>query len=203
MTPSIPNLRSRADSLLLADRRAFHRRISGAQKITSQQKRHKALTTIEADLETALAIAKARRAARPERIAYPAELPITDRHDELLETIRSNQVVIVAGETGSGKSTQLPKLCLELGRGNDGWIGHTQPRRIAARSIAGRVAEELDSSVGGLVGYTVRFSDQVGEGTLIKLMTDGILLNEIHHLSLIHISEPTRPAPLSRMPSSA
>src|SRR3972149_11970998 len=103
-----------------------------------------------------------------------------DRRQELLDTIARHQVVIVAGETGSGKSTQLPKLCLELGRGVEGMIGHTQPRRIAARSIAERVAEEIGTSVGGLVGYTVRFSDQVGDTTLVKVMTDGILLAEIH-----------------------
>jgi ATP-dependent helicase HrpA len=112
-------------------------------------------------------------------ISYPPDLPITERRDELLEVIGRAQVVIVAGETGSGKSTQLPKLCLELGRGQQGWIGHTQPRRIAARSIAERVAEELDTSVGGMVGYTVRFNDRVSPATRIKLMTDGILLAEI------------------------
>ncbi len=113
------------------------------------------------------------------QIAYPPELPISARRDELLETIAANQVVVVAGETGSGKSTQLPKLCLELGRGTDAWIGHTQPRRIAARSIAERVAEELGTEVGATVGYAVRFTDQVGPDTRLKLMTDGILLAEI------------------------
>ncbi len=122
-----------------------------------------------------------RRGRLPRRLAYPAELPITDKRDELLATIRDHQVVIVAGETGSGKSTQLPKLCLELGRGIDGYIGHTQPRRIAARSIASRVAEELGSEVGGTVGYAVRFSDQVRDDTLVKVMTDGLLLAEVHH----------------------
>jgi ATP-dependent helicase HrpA len=112
-------------------------------------------------------------------ITYPASLPIADRRDDLLAAIRDHQVVIVAGETGSGKSTQLPKLCLELGRGVDGLIGHTQPRRLAARTVAARIAEELGSEIGGLVGYTVRFNDQVGEDTLVKLMTDGILLAEL------------------------
>ena len=112
-------------------------------------------------------------------IAYPESLPIAARRDELLEVIRDNQVVIVAGETGSGKSTQLPKMCLDLGRGVTGLIGHTQPRRLAARTVAARVAEELGTEVGDLVGYTVRFSDQVGERTLVKLMTDGILLAEM------------------------
>ena len=112
-------------------------------------------------------------------ITYPAELPITDRRAELLAAIEENQVLIVAGETGSGKSTQLPKLCLELGRGTDGWIGHTQPRRIAARTIADRIATELGTSLGDTVGYTVRFNDRVGPDTRVKLMTDGILLAEI------------------------
>ncbi len=120
-----------------------------------------------------------RRNAVPKKIAYPSELPITDRRDDLLQAIADNQLVIVAGETGSGKSTQIPKLCLELGRGIVGLIGHTQPRRIAARSIAERVAEETGTAVGGLVGYSVRFTDRVGDDTLIKLMTDGILLAEI------------------------
>jgi ATP-dependent helicase HrpA len=112
-------------------------------------------------------------------ITIPSELPIAERRDDLLAAIDAHQVVVVAGETGSGKSTQLPKLCLELGRGIDAWIGHTQPRRIAARSIAERVAEELGTAVGGEVGYAVRFNDQVGSDTRIKLMTDGILLAEI------------------------
>jgi len=113
------------------------------------------------------------------RLTYPDSLPITERHDELLDLIRSNQVMIVAGETGSGKSTQIPKLCLEAGRGVSGLIGHTQPRRVAARSIAERVAEELGSSLGDDVGYTVRFTDKVSNRTLVKVMTDGILLAEI------------------------
>ncbi|MFN8051044.1 MAG: ATP-dependent RNA helicase HrpA [Acidimicrobiales bacterium] len=113
-------------------------------------------------------------------ITYPPELPISERRDDLLAAIAAHQVLVVAGETGSGKSTQLPKLCLEAGRGAEGrWIGHTQPRRIAARSIAERVAEELGSEVGRAVGYKVRFNDEVGPDTAIKVMTDGILLAEI------------------------
>ena len=122
----------------------------------------------------------ARTAAVPKRIAYPEELPITAWRDEILEAIREYQVVIVAGETGSGKSTQIPKFCLELGRGVEGTIGHTQPRRIAARSIADRIAEEIGTTVGEAVGYAVRFSDQTGDSTLVKVMTDGLLLAEIH-----------------------
>ena len=113
------------------------------------------------------------------RLTYPDSLPITERRDELLAAIRDHQVVIVAGETGSGKSTQLPKICLEAGRGVDGMIGHTQPRRVAARTIAERIADELGSPLGTDVGYTVRFTDQVSDATLVKVMTDGILLAEI------------------------
>ncbi len=118
-----------------------------------------------------------RRALLP-AVTYP-DLPIAERRDDILAAIEANQVVVVAGETGSGKSTQLPKLCLDLGRGAAGFIGHTQPRRLAARSVAERVAEELHTSIGELVGYTVRFTDQVGPKTLVKLMTDGILLAEL------------------------
>ena len=110
-------------------------------------------------------------------INYPPELPVSQRREEIARAIRDNQVVILAGETGSGKTTQLPKICLELGRTS---IGHTQPRRLAARTIAERIAEELGEEVGGLVGYQVRFTDHVGPRTRIKLMTDGILLNEIN-----------------------
>ncbi|WP_040492265.1 ATP-dependent RNA helicase HrpA [Ilumatobacter nonamiensis] len=114
-----------------------------------------------------------------DRLNYPPDLPITERHDELLDVIRDHQVVIVAGETGSGKSTQIPKLCIEAGRGVDGVIGHTQPRRVAARTIAERVADELETEVGEDVGYSVRFTDNISDGTLIRVMTDGILLAEI------------------------
>jgi ATP-dependent helicase HrpA len=110
-------------------------------------------------------------------VHFPPELPVSQKREEIARAIRENQVVIVAGETGSGKTTQLPKICLELGRTS---IGHTQPRRLAARTIAERIAEELGEPVGGVVGYQVRFTDRVGPGTRIKLMTDGILLNEIH-----------------------
>ncbi len=119
-----------------------------------------------------------RRAAVP-RIGYPEQLPVSARRDDIAAAIRDHQVVIVAGETGSGKTTQLPKICLELGFGIDGSIGHTQPRRIAARTVAERIAEELGVPMGGAVGYQVRFTDHVSETTLVKLMTDGILLAEI------------------------
>ena len=114
-------------------------------------------------------------------IHYPPELPVAERREDIAAAIRDHQVVIVAGETGSGKTTQLPKICLELGRGVHGLIGHTQPRRIAARSVAERIAEELDTELGSTVGYQVRFTDRSSSDTLVKLMTDGILLNELQH----------------------
>lgn len=114
------------------------------------------------------------------QISYPAELPVSARREDIAAAIRDHQVVIVAGETGSGKTTQLPKICLELGRGADGWlIGHTQPRRIAARSVAERIAEELGTELGDLVGYQVRFTDRTSRSSRVKLMTDGILLAEL------------------------
>ena len=125
---------------------------------------------------------QARRAARIEQlqpIEYPAELPVVARREELAAAIAGNQVVIVCGETGSGKTTQLPKICLSIGRGVDGMIGHTQPRRVAARSVAARIAYELKSELGGAVGYKIRFNDKVSPDTCIKLMTDGILLAEL------------------------
>ncbi|WP_442928267.1 ATP-dependent RNA helicase HrpA [Microbacterium sp. USHLN186] len=115
-------------------------------------------------------------------ISYPPELPVSAARDEIAAAIRDNQVVIVAGATGSGKTTQLPKICLELGRQR---IAHTQPRRLAARTIAERVADELHVELGDLVGYKVRFTDQVSDATRIALMTDGILLNEIHRDRLL------------------
>src|SRR5579859_120502 len=120
----------------------------------------------------------ARRAAMPP-ITYPPELPVSQRRDEIARAIAENQVVIIAGETGSGKTTQIPKICLELGRGVTGQIGHTQPRRLAARTVAERIAEELGSPLGQTVGYQVRFTDVSADDTLVKLMTDGILLTEL------------------------
>ena len=118
-------------------------------------------------------------------ISYPAELPVVERREEIARAIKQHQVVIVAGETGSGKTTQLPKICLELGRGRKQMIGHTQPRRLAARTVAQRIAQELDTSLGDLVGYQVRFNDRVSEATAIKLMTDGILLAEMQRDRLL------------------
>ena len=134
-----------------------------------------------AELETAIAQSAARRAARQTRlppISYDDSLPIHARRQEIAAAIARHSVVIVCGETGSGKSTQLPKICLEMGRGVDGLIGHTQPRRLAARTIATRLAEEIGTPLGQDVGYKIRFTDRTRPETYVKLMTDGILLAE-------------------------
>src|SRR3954447_7764054 len=121
------------------------------------------------------------RRARAPRPTFVNDLPVVQRKDEIAKLIAENQVVVVCGETGSGKSTQLPKICLEIGRGVAGMIGHTQPRRIATRSIASRLGEELWTSVGQKVGFKIRFTDTSGPSTLVKVMTDGVLLAESQH----------------------
>ena len=133
---------------------------------------------LETRIAASCAAVQVRRESIPE-IEYPDDLPVVARREDIAAAIRDHQVVIVAGETGSGKTTQLPKICLELGRGTRGLIGHTQPRRIAARTVAGRIAEELRVPLGNLVGFQVRFADQSSDRTLVKLMTDGVLLAEI------------------------
>lgn len=140
------------------------------------------------DMDTALSTHAQRRKARLDALAeieFPADLPVVGKRELLADAIRGHQVVIVCGETGSGKTTQLPKICLALGRGVSGCIGHTQPRRVAARSVAARIAVELKTELGGVVGYKVRFHDKVSSDTSVKLMTDGILLAEIHHDPLL------------------
>ncbi len=117
----------------------------------------------------------------PHNISFPSELPVCERREDIRQAIADHQVVIIAGDTGSGKTTQIPKICLSMGRGRESRIGHTQPRRLAARTVAQRIAEELGSTLGDLVGYKVRFNDKVADSTAIKLMTDGILLAELQH----------------------
>jgi ATP-dependent helicase HrpA len=174
----LASLRERLSELMLRDQRRLQRRLDGVRRIQHTGTRQAAIDDITAAIESAARLVAARQATVP-NVAYPEELPITQRRPDILAAIRDSQVVIVAGQTGSGKTTQLPKMCLELGRGVRGTIGHTQPRRLAARTVAERVAEELATPLGGLVGWKIRFADQVGEHTLVKLMTDGILLAEI------------------------
>ena len=159
------------------------------QRLRSQARRlHAGGTEGWARFEQQLADAQARvarrRATVPE-VPYPPALPVSARREDLLAAIRDHQVVVVAGETGSGKTTQLPKLCLELGRGVRGAIAHTQPRRIAARTVAQRIADELDVPLGGAVGYAVRFDDRGSQDTLVRVVTDGLLLAEIRRDPLL------------------
>jgi ATP-dependent helicase HrpA len=174
------DLRARLPELMPRDQQRLRRRLEGVRKIKDAPARDKVIAEIGADVEAAERRVAERRDAVP-KITYPAELPVAQRKDDILATIRDHQVVIVAGETGSGKTTQLPKICLELGRGVLGTIGHTQPRRLAARTVAERIAEELNTPLGAAVGWKVRFTDRVGDDTLVKLMTDGILLAELQH----------------------
>jgi ATP-dependent helicase HrpA len=163
---------------MLADRFPLRRRLQQARVWDDQQK---PVDKLLAELATQIQASQARLAARQQNLPQPefgADLPVNQRKDEIAAAIAKNQVVIVCGETGSGKTTQLPKICLELGRGVSGLIGHTQPRRIAARSVASRIAQELKTPLGEAVGYKVRFNDRLSESSYIKLMTDGILLAE-------------------------
>ncbi|GGM90811.1 ATP-dependent helicase [Lentzea pudingi] len=171
-------LHKRLPELMPRDQRRLARRLDGARRVKDPLARKKITEEIAAQIDEAALKVALRRESVPQ-ISYPAELPVSQRKDDIKELIAHNQVVIVAGETGSGKTTQLPKICLELGRGITGQIGHTQPRRIAARTVAERVAEELGTKLGDTIGYKVRFTDQSGDETLVKLMTDGILLAEI------------------------
>ncbi|RKT55044.1 ATP-dependent RNA helicase HrpA [Saccharothrix australiensis] len=177
-TTAHSDLNRRLSDLMTGDQRRLRRRLDGARKVRDGDAREAVLAEIAADVERAELRVALRREAVP-KITYPGELPVSARKDDIAALIRDHQVVIVAGETGSGKTTQLPKICLELGRGVLGQIGHTQPRRLAARTVAERVAQELGTPLGAAVGYKVRFTDQSGDDTLVKLMTDGILLAEI------------------------
>jgi ATP-dependent helicase HrpA len=174
----LADIRRMLPELMLYDQHRLGRRLSRTVSLRDAAAREKAAAELAADVARAAQRVARRRAAVPV-ITYPDELPVSQRKDDIAAAIRDHQVVIVAGETGSGKTTQLPKICLELGRGVTGQIGHTQPRRIAARTVAERVASELGTDLSDVVGYKVRFIDKSGDNTLVKLMTDGILLAEI------------------------
>jgi ATP-dependent helicase HrpA len=163
---------------ILADRYPLQRKLRDARDAL---KAGKPAERLLAELTTRIESSSRRYAARRDALPRPEfaqDLPVNQRKDEIAAAIAKHQVVIVCGETGSGKTTQLPKICLELGRGVAGLIGHTQPRRIAARSVASRIAQELKSPLGEAVGYKVRFNDKLSETSYVKLMTDGILLAE-------------------------
>ncbi|GAB3821639.1 ATP-dependent RNA helicase HrpA [Kribbella italica] len=172
------DLLPRLEQLTVHDREQLGRRLERVRTTREPAKRAQALQGMLGAFEQAERRVEQRRAAVPE-ITYPEELPVSQLKDEIAEAIRDHQVVVIAGETGSGKTTQIPKICLELGRGVQGLIGHTQPRRLAARTVAERIAEELGTELGDTIGYAVRFTDKVSERSLVKLMTDGILLNEL------------------------
>jgi ATP-dependent helicase HrpA len=171
----LAELRGRLAGLTLRDAARLERRLHGHPRN---------LAPIAEQVSRGESLVARRRAALP-LITYPEQLPVSQRRAAIADAIRDHQVVVIAGETGSGKTTQLPKICLELGRGIRGTIGHTQPRRLAARTVAERIAEELSVPLGGAVGYSVRFTDQAGEDTLVRLMTDGILLAEIQRDRLL------------------
>ncbi|MGH3614329.1 MAG: ATP-dependent RNA helicase HrpA [Pseudonocardia sp.] len=174
----IASLTERIAAVGLRDAHHLRRRLDGARDVDAIARLGSAVAAAERRLER-------RRAAVPV-ISYPEALPVSARREDIAVAIRDHQVVIVAGETGSGKTTQIPKICLELGRGVRAMIGHTQPRRLAARTVAARIAEELGTEIGGAVGWKVRFTDQVGDQTLVKLMTDGILLAELTGDRMLH-----------------
>jgi ATP-dependent helicase HrpA len=168
----------RLDGLMGHDREQLGRRLERVRGTKDARKRDEALQSVVGAIEQAERRVEVRRNAVPD-ITYPEQLPVSQLKDEIAAAIRDHQVVVVAGETGSGKTTQLPKICLELGRGVHGMIGHTQPRRLAARTVAERIAEELGTELGETIGVAVRFTDKVSDRSLVKLMTDGILLNEL------------------------
>lgn len=169
--PPKPQLYDALDAVPIADVRRFRRRLKNASAPD-------ALRAIGKDIERARGVVEKRDALIPE-ITHPENLPVSARRDDIMELVRDNQVVVIAGETGSGKTTQIPKMLLEMGRGRRGLIGHTQPRRLAARTVAERIADELGQDIGESVGYAIRFDDKVSPSTAVKLMTDGILLTEM------------------------
>ncbi|MCW2778156.1 MAG: hrpB 2 [Frankiales bacterium] len=171
------DLLARLASTSLRDEHRLQRRLDTVRKQRDPERLAQLLASLARDVSEAEARLAARRASVP-RIAYP-DLPVAGRREDILEAVRDNQVVVLAGETGSGKTTQLPKMMLELGRGVRGLIGHTQPRRLAARTVAERIADELGTPLGQTVGYKVRFTDTSSDRTLVRLMTDGILLAEV------------------------
>ncbi|WP_313220406.1 ATP-dependent RNA helicase HrpA [Stutzerimonas nitrititolerans] len=175
-TPAFDTLHKNLDQAFSADRHRLRRQLHELRKKPDESKLAQWLERFQASA----AKVEARRQSVP-AIRYDDALPIAAKRDEIKAALEKHQVLVIAGETGSGKTTQLPKICLEIGRGVHGLIGHTQPRRLAARSVASRVAEEIGAPLGELVGYQVRFEDQSTERTLIKLMTDGILLAETQH----------------------
>jgi ATP-dependent helicase HrpA len=174
----VRQLQDRIGQAILRDQHVLRRRLRGIERALHDGRDvGRGYEQVAADIDRSVRRCNERRQNLP-KPAYPEHLPVVEKREEIKKAIAENQVIVLCGETGSGKTTQLPKICLELGRGVAGLIGHTQPRRIAARSVAKRIAEELESPLGQTVGFKVRFSDLLSENTYIKLMTDGILLAE-------------------------
>ena len=176
--PSIPSFHSLLDGVLRQDYFRLKARLRGVNKIKDSEKQKTAVEKISLAVERSRKLREAKVNAVP-KVTYPENLPVSQKQDDIKAAIDKHQVVIIAGETGSGKTTQIPIMCLELGRGIEGKIGHTQPRRLAARSVASRLSQELECELGSAVGFKIRFNDQVSENTHIKLMTDGVLLAEL------------------------
>jgi len=181
ISSQLRKLHSRLPLVMLRDREILSQRLKKIQKRSKGKVTHKQLlqqlTALEKRVEASVHEKEGRLARRP-KVTFPENLPITSKLNDIIHTIKENQVIIISGETGSGKSTQIPKMCLDAGRGIMGKIGCTQPRRIAATTIAQRIAEELGEEIGQSVGYKFRFRDKTPQDAYIKIMTDGMLLAE-------------------------
>ncbi len=181
MKSPLTQLENQLETIMQKDRQVLLRRFEGLKRRQKKgQPYDKGLNQLAMDIAKSHDKYLNRQNHLPQ-LSYPESLPVSGKRLKIAEAIRSHQVVVIAGETGSGKTTQIPKICLEIGRGISGMIGHTQPRRIAARSVAARIAQELDCPLGDAVGYKIRFNERVKHDSYIKLMTDGILLAEIQH----------------------
>jgi ATP-dependent helicase HrpA len=172
-------LQSLLDQCQVGDVFRFQNRFRKADKIRDKSRKQAALRSLQQDMEKSIAACERRKASQPHQVSYPKQLPFSEKTGEIGRLIKDCQVLVVAGDTGSGKTTQLPKICVEAGLGQRGIIGHTQPRRLAAVSVANRIAEEMAVELGEGVGYQIRFNEKTSPGTFLKIMTDGILLAEI------------------------
>ena len=179
----LKELENKISQALIKDQQRFVRDITRIRSLPVEQ-RSAETAKLNAKVDCSLEVVNTRTRSLP-TFSYPEALPISEKRSEIAAAIKNNQIVVIAGETGSGKTTQIPKICLDLGLGARGLIGHTQPRRLAARAVATRIAEELGQGLGQSVGYQVRFDDVSSERTLVKLMTDGILLSEIQQDKLL------------------
>ena len=180
MTITLKQLSEQISQCMLSDRFRFTKKIQRLKKDSADNFRSDDVTFLSQKITQSIQLAQTREKLKPVP-GFPLALPVNTRQEEISKAIEENQVIILCGETGSGKTTQLPKICLTIGRGTYGMIGHTQPRRIAARSVAARIAEELNVELGESVGYKVRFADKLNKNSHIKVMTDGILLAEIQN----------------------